>query len=389
MEGAIFRGIYNTTSTMPFTCSTNCTWEGPDYISLGVRSNCDNVTSATLDTKQYIEDPGQTSSLNSSWFGYSVVMTTPRNLTIHYNYSTEHYTVVDVVGKPLYKHIYNMPDGMVPPVTPVEGPYSPTFALIGILRMINLGPIYNSGVNPKFAPTFQSLGTNVTEIFECSLEFVAHRYSGIKSIGKDLTINKIDIIPLIPGEYHGTGNDFHLDKAYYATFNTSCKESFNISLPDLGALDSLFTGPRFSGGTFDGNKAPPASGLGVALKDANIGATFEQVARSMTHQLHSGINNSEKREGKSHEHVIVVRVVWPWLSPPVSIHVAALLFLLCTMLYSRKIGIELWKSSAVALLCHRVAKRRGKRKMILHIPRVRDLEHLEELANRTTLSYRK
>ncbi|KAK8126838.1 uncharacterized protein PG998_002597 [Apiospora kogelbergensis] len=391
MERAIFRGIFDTTSTMAFTCSTNCTWENRDFISLGVQSDCVNVTSDTLDTKQYIEDPVETGSYPnvSSWFGSSVVMTTPSNLKVHYNYSDERYTLVEVVGKPLYYHSYKLPGGMEPLQTNIEGPYSPRFALIGILRTINMAPISLRPVNaedePKYAPTYQQLGTNVTEIFECSLKFVAHRYSGIKSVGRDLIVGKTDIIPLNTGEYHGP-DVFLQHETYFATFNTSGNESFHISLPDLGALDLLFTGPHFSGGTFNGYRAPPASGLGILLKDANITATFEQVARSMTHQLHSEFNTgSQKQEGKRREQFIIVRVVWIWLSAPVLVHVVAVLFLLRTILHSSKSGTELWKSSAVALLYHEIVTgHRADREQTFHTP-VQDVKQLAELATRVTL----
>lgn len=390
MEGAIFRGIYNTTSTMPFSCPTNCTWND-FYISLGVQSRCVNVTAETLANRTHIPDPTRNiSSPELPWIGDSIVMTTPRGLEMHYNSSTEHYTVVDVVGKQLYKHIEYMPNGNEGSYTRPPGPYSPEFALIGVLRTINVGDMWNYGENRKEPPKWFEIGTNITEIFECSLRFVAHNYtSGISSNGSEIHINNTKVIPLADGmfhEYDDTRGIFFPNETYFATFNTPQLPKFSISIPDLGALGSLFTGPRFSGGTFDGSKAPPASGLGVALKNANITATFEQLARSMTHQLHSGgYQGAQVKQGKGDKHDIFVRVVWVWFTVPVLIHLAASLLLLRTMFHACDSGRELWKSSAVALLYHEVVP--GHETEHIFRSDVKATKKLDKLAQSLSISY--
>jgi hypothetical protein len=50
MQGAVYRGLYQTDWNRSFNCSSNCTWEQP-CIALGLASSCANVTLSTLSTK--------------------------------------------------------------------------------------------------------------------------------------------------------------------------------------------------------------------------------------------------------------------------------------------------------------------------------------------------
>lgn len=368
---------------MPFSCDTNCTWEEPYYFSLGIRSQCVNVTTQTLATGIHLP-PNFTYGQDPPWVGHNVVMTTPSNLTMHYNSSSEYYRVIYIVGKPQYKqmkYMQNKPDNPIPP----EGPYPSRFALIGVMRMINVDYLAVMRKLPNYPPEWYQLGTNITEIFECSLDFVANKYSGIESKGNNFFINKTKVIALSPG--HHTMYDNSSGSTLLANFETPGLPIFNVSLPDLGALDALFTGPRFSGGTFDGQRAPPASGLGVALKNANVTATFEQVARSMTHQLHSNYKESKSNSARSSERVVLVSVVWWWLSAPVLVHLSALLLLVRTMSHSSASEPELWKSSPAALLYHEIVPGHGSEQTLR--TDIQDVKRLKELAESVRISYMK
>ncbi|EFZ04468.2 hypothetical protein MAA_01542 [Metarhizium robertsii ARSEF 23] len=51
LQVAVLRGLYNISSPEVFSCSGECRWEGR-YVSLGFKTECTNVTQATLDTSQ-------------------------------------------------------------------------------------------------------------------------------------------------------------------------------------------------------------------------------------------------------------------------------------------------------------------------------------------------
>ncbi|KAF2023946.1 hypothetical protein EK21DRAFT_118279 [Setomelanomma holmii] len=74
MEGAVFRGIYNISSNPNFHCGSTCIWHD-SYISLGLASQCKDVTTETLASN------ANTTS-NQTYNRGIYALTTPGNISI-------------------------------------------------------------------------------------------------------------------------------------------------------------------------------------------------------------------------------------------------------------------------------------------------------------------
>ncbi|KAK8034304.1 hypothetical protein PG993_009299 [Apiospora rasikravindrae] len=364
MQGAIYRGLYGIESSPAFSCQSRCEWgsEVP-YVTLGLTSRCEDVTQSTLSGGEHREQSGFD----------SVLLSTPGGL--HLNYSDarpDWHTVFDLTAGSLVEYQANSSHNDLQPC-------SPDFARVAVLRP------KNSPDGPKWS----ELGSNNIEIFECQLSLAAYEYAGLKASGNDFTAEKVAIRPLKPG--HGHNGDIDRNKwlksqePTFATFNTSGLPSFNVSLPDLGALGDFFPSGLFSGMTLGGPMIPwDSSGLGVVLSgNVDIGQTFANIAQSMTHQLHSAYPDIRAISGKSAKTVVFVRVEWQWLAAPLTIQVVAMLLFLAIMVMTRGQGAILWKSSPTAVLYHNVESPNGPDAVLA--TEMRSVEHLRRTADDVTV----
>lgn len=119
MQGAIYRGLYNTASSPPFKCSSQCQWNLTTR-SLGFSSHCEDVTTEAMATFN------QTLSPNGTLFQ---TVTTPSNINLTYmNVQTSFHPVVVVSATGLTTKSYYLE----------KEAYAPEFVRIGVLRMREL-----------------------------------------------------------------------------------------------------------------------------------------------------------------------------------------------------------------------------------------------------------
>ncbi|KAK8074569.1 hypothetical protein PG997_009232 [Apiospora hydei] len=354
MQGAIYRGLYNTASSQPFNCSSQCVWPSIAR-SLGFASQCEDVTAKSLSTLKH------TSFSNGT---HSQQVVTPGNITLNYMNSPSSFNpVIVVAAKDLTPKRFNA--GTV---------YTPEFVRVGILRM-------RDTITDEHDYWF--LGANVTEIFECTVRFTTYEYSDIRTAGSKLAIGNTKETGL------GLGYKYDMDtrkNRWFAVFNqTQNMSPFTIGTADMGALADFYTTNRFSGSIFDGESPPASSGMGTAFLKGNIPAVFDNMAQSMTDHLRSGYSNVQPVSGKTLVSVTIVRVYWVWLSLPLGVLALAVLLLVATIWSSWGSRDQLWKSSVVAALYHNVAAGTGSGGVLY--TDLQSMKHLDKLAEETSLIY--
>ncbi|KAK6859502.1 hypothetical protein PG995_003138 [Apiospora arundinis] len=366
MQGAIYRGLYSSESSSPFACSSQCVWP-TTYRSLGFASQCEDVTTQTMANLTHATNGSHTQS-----------MTTPGGVKLNYLVSpTSFYPVVVVGAKDL---ISEASKGARKEI------YMPEFVRVGILRL------RNSSMEES---NFWYLGANVSEVIECTVRFTAYDYSNISTAGSKLAVGKTTPVPLGEGSIIAKERD---DNRYFAGFNQASDPAFNktgtggtpqfkIGTLDMGALSGFFTSNRFSGSMFDGESPPKdAGGMGQAFLKGNIPGVFANMTQSMTDHLRSGYSNVENVKGQTLVSVTIVRVHWVWLALPVGVLALATLFLIITIWDSWGSRGQLWKSSVVAALYHKVAYGDQSGSGVLYTD-LQSVKQLDELARGTSLTY--
>ncbi|ORY72145.1 uncharacterized protein BCR38DRAFT_28151 [Pseudomassariella vexata] len=102
-------------------------------------------------------------------------------------------------------------------------------------------------------------------------------------------------------------------------------------------------------------------------ESTNLTKTFEKVAQSMTKWIRDYSNATQR--GVQEEWVIHIQVQWWYLACPLATVMAGCLFMLLSMLETRRLGLKPWKTDVIATLAHaldaetraqlRFAERRG------------------------------
>ncbi len=345
MEGAVYRGIYNISSTAVFNCTSTCVWTN-SYVSLGFASWCDNVTAATLPTVKYVT-PASPDTVHIS-------MTTPGGVAINASFTkTDWQTVINVVANDLMVNVFQSERA-----TPSK------IVRIAVLRT----PITNPG---EYTISVDSL-----DVTECTVGLAAYNYSGVSASGNRFSAETVDVIPLDSGIYQ----DLDYGMSPFVVFNQTGLPVMKAMMADIGTLIQLFTSARFSGSIYDGESVPANPvGVGLALLKGNVSDIFQNMAKSMTDQLRSSYNATA--HGLTVNSVVFVSVQWVWLLFLFFIQMAALLLLVLTSWSTKKHHLPLWKSSILAMLYHEVVFE-GAAEGTLRTD-VRDTEQLEELARLT------
>lgn len=373
MQGAIYRGMHGIPSSPAFDCPSKCEWNA-SYITLGIRSRCNDVTTSAFAGAKLSTNVTNTDEPMSG----IVRLPTPGGLAVTYDVSyTSYHTAVDVVAEQIFPEFTSGPDQQL---TPKDG-FDPDFALIGVMRLKD---------KEKEIRAFELSAENA-EVFECRLGFVAYEYRGIQADGNNLTIGRTTVHDLDRGSYAKEGTQS--GRGDTITFSTAGLPTFKVAVHDFAALGQFLNSSAFSGSTFDGESGPtgnqygvPTQGLGLTLLDADVAQTLAGAARSMTHQLHAGYPAGVRAApGRTAVAVPFVSVRWPWLAAPLAVNAAAVLLLVATVWAARR--ETLWKSSAVAVLYHDVGPA-GAPDAVLRAS-VRDVEDLDRLGKEVRVLYDK
>lgn len=233
----------------------------------------------------------------------------------------------------------------------------------------NVSHVYDPAI--KLKPLLQD-----STIVECTFSIELYNYSGISFISNHFNIGTTKKIPLSKP----TGNTTFQDSSCGSTCDTmdsliwwnntgpGVPDVF-FSLADLNFFSSLLISPAFSGNLSfispgaQRDVGEPTDiqkpGSTAAFGDGSlafVSGVFDNIALSMTDLIRQG-NAMQVAQGKTSQAVVYIRVRWLWLILPLTVHLLGGIALVGTVIgREHTVDIPLWKSSALAMLCHSVDK---------------------------------
>ncbi|KAK0760044.1 hypothetical protein N5P37_007123 [Trichoderma harzianum] len=340
VASAILRGLYQKSWPAAFTCTSNCTWDGP-YLTLGFSSTCANATEETIDTLEC--DNGE------YWPG-PCRMKTPKG-GVQFNFG-EQYAPMTL----------NSSEVMFEPFTNLE--------LDDKSSLIRDTDLLAASVWTFTQPSF--LGDNLVDfqkmlhresvIVECTLGITLYNYTNVSSTSNVFNIGTTEQIPI--GNYSG-----YTSKVGWASQDifTRWWNDTGPGLPDVSLLSRyvdmivMFMKSGEFSGTFyqysfpiDSDDRPGAArafGYG-SLEEVSF--IFDKIAMSLTDMVRQGIS-MQTAQGKTSQAVVFIRVRWRWLILPLAVHFLGAIALVGTII-GRSRDVPLWKGSALAVLYHSVDK---------------------------------
>ncbi|KAK0636740.1 hypothetical protein B0T17DRAFT_587800 [Bombardia bombarda] len=344
MQGAIYKGLFDTVAPSAFKCTSNCIWNS-SYISLGFASTCSDVTASTL---QKYNATKLWSGLEAGGRGSNI--TTSGGVPLRATYSaTSFQTVISVGGISLQQVAIANKDLTVSEAIEagVGVTFSPKIARIAVFRV------------PSDLQNFV-IKANEIQITECDISLTAYRYSDMSGTGSNLTIGSQQPIPLDPGIVLPSilPNSTAAIGRNPVVFNqTGLDTTLTASLQDISALNLLFLSPRFTGNLYDG-ESPTTDGInqgvGDAFRSGNVSDVVWSMTQSMTDHLRSSFDATAP--GLSIRPEVFVQIRWEWLVLPFFVQFLSILFVLLVLLGSRQAwDLPLWKSSMVATMYHGLA----------------------------------
>ncbi|KAK9440183.1 hypothetical protein VB005_04804 [Metarhizium brunneum] len=293
LQVAILRGLYNISSPEVFSCSGDCRWEGR-YISLGFKTECTNVTRATLDTSQCAKAYDNPSLTLCN-------MTTPSGLGISTRYAETDLTTTYCMN--------------------VSSRWEADDELRTRLPEIARFALYRSTSDGNF----NAWGVNITD---CSLSLAAYEYTNARANGGAFSFEQtreVEPNPKNPWDY--ITDDGGMKSPARVQLNTSKVQgtpALAICLSDLSALSVYLESDSIASEWASGNWVSKNSGLSAALSgNVDVGKRFEMMALSMTSYLRSG-PSSIPAAGTSFSSQPFVSARWPYLIGPGIIQSAAL-----------------------------------------------------------------
>ncbi|KAK4148431.1 hypothetical protein C8A00DRAFT_19736, partial [Chaetomidium leptoderma] len=355
MQGAVYRGLFNLDSPAVFNCSSKCKWNST-YVSLGFASTCADVTDATLR-----RHPNASATWNRFEPGRKEDMmnlTTPGGVKLDGSYSATSWQTVVSVGAVSRLNSSQFSASSSGEIVHMH----PDIARIAVLRI-------------RLDSNQWAITTNDMLIVECDIGLAAYRYSNLSSSGNDLT-GETEQLRLDPGILTPTS----IGTGDMLTFTQTGLPVLNVSVPDIKALQTLFTSNRFGGNIYDGisNHDTP-SGMGDAFRSGDIPRIFQAMVTSMTDQLRSTYNVAAP--GQSINQEVFVQVEWAWIVLPLVVQLFSLVFLLLVLVQSGRIkDLPLWKSSTTAVLTYDVRFREDENEVGKLGTGVRSKKELKNLA---------
>ncbi|CEJ92004.1 hypothetical protein VHEMI07685 [[Torrubiella] hemipterigena] len=312
MQSAILQGLYNITVPEIFRCTGSCRWKG-SYVSLGFKTDCNNVTQATLNTASCGSEPNLPSSNNCN-------MTTPGGIDIATRFIFTQSATTYYMNTTFDDSLWDTPKG---------------------LPRILQTAIYRATVDSNF----NSSHVNVTE---CSLSLAAYRYTNASADGNEFSFGQVEEIDFELGSWGVSDGPLTFRVNASQTLDTPTME---ISSIDLGALANFFSSNVVVSQWVAGNFENHGFGVSAALSgDVDIPGRFQKMATSMTSYLRSR-PDSKLALGETLTPTPFVVIHWPFMLGPVVIEVAAILFAICTIIQNRRSRkVPLWKSLALPVL---------------------------------------
>jgi hypothetical protein len=330
---ASFSGLYLTKTPPAFQCRSNkCVW--PDVSTLGICKTCTDVTKASsFECKETINS--RTKSLTCTYgspnnFFLDIYSSFSRNLSEPYQFGET------LLGTNLNK------------TKSVIYPSQSEFFLLwsAFVQSKEKSPpiIWR---NDSAAVKGQLKHT----VYECRLDFCAHSWNNISSVGNTLMVGEKKMSHLnSTGESTDTINAEGQKENLYHLVPTAPDwkglSVFKIRSVTRGLLN------EFLQSLFDRSDDPyPFSMQAVLQINNDIEATLDSIAESVTEAMRDGLNSTQVL-GETYRDETFVEVRWEWFVVPATVLVLSVVFFCYTILLNRSKHGIIWKSSVLAPLCH-------------------------------------
>ncbi|KAL3428611.1 hypothetical protein BDV09DRAFT_76832 [Aspergillus tetrazonus] len=329
MQSAIYQGLYAVNTTEPFRCSGSCQWSG-SYISLGFRSDCRNVTEATLQTArcERVAD-------NTTCF-----MVAPNGVPLK---------AERIWTNSAMNFVMNAVAMQVGQESGERGEGLPELARFAI---------WKSSADHNF----DVYNENVTE---CSLFLTAYEYTGGLANGSSISFaqrREVDFgvenpWTVGPAESHSYSNLVYINET---TIGGTAIPHLEIAYSRLLTIEQFLVSPSIVSSWNIGNMENEGFGVAAGLSgETNITDRFDKMATAMTNYLRYA-SDSQTAEGELIESVPFVSIRWGYFVVPIVTEGFAILFAILSIINNRKSrNVPLWKSSTLAVLECRHEERLG------------------------------
>ncbi|RDA94607.1 hypothetical protein CP533_2444 [Ophiocordyceps camponoti-saundersi (nom. inval.)] len=348
MQSAILQGIYNISTPPTFSCSGACQWQG-SYVSLGFKTTCQDVTAATLRTRNCMTRP-----VGNQGFEFSFCnVTTPQGISLSARQEgmVGNKTAITTRTRPIFNATTYGTTFRLNSTSPTKGARVEFFSLSDAIIQ-QLPTVLRFAVYRATSPFPKPLtNENVTE---CSLSFTAYEYQGASSNGSEFRFHNVREIDLPQQGWHFLER-LRMKLRFSADRLNPPRHGFpelDTSLPEIISLQTYFRSSMISSEWVSGEGYQNVDyGISAALMgDVDLEARFQNMAVSMTDYMRSSTNQIHA-QGMRIESVVFVTVRWEWLIGPAVTQLATLVFIVFTMTSNRRSrDVPLWKSSSLAVL---------------------------------------
>ncbi|KAK2731300.1 hypothetical protein FQN57_003459 [Myotisia sp. PD_48] len=345
MQSAVLQGLYNISTPPIFSCPGVCRWTG-SYMSLGFKSECKNVTQATLRSEECDGEPNLSRTCN---------MTTPGGVNLPTRFvPTDYGTSFSMSARSmLFDHLAFLPE-------------------------ITRFAIYRSTIRSS------DLGPDNINITECSLSLTAYENIDAKANGSDFSFGMTREVGFRSNDSwkDSTGSE-GMPSMTDVTLYTEGSEADNIPvykilLDNLLGLGNFFQSDSIVVEVVEGNYERKNLGLSTVLAgDVDLDDRFKKMAARMTDTLRDQ-PDARRAHGNKVESETYVSIRWLYLIPLVVTELIAIIFAALTIFFSRRSHhVPLWKNSALAMLACQHNKHLG----VLWTTS-KDIKEIEETANK-------
>jgi hypothetical protein len=308
LTAASASGLYDLVAAPPLTCpGSNCTY--PDFTSLGIRSQCRDVTA---DTKQSCRE--FKNSLTNQVCSY----------TLPGGFQLGSYAGADAHNGFYHTRINGTYTNML-----YKASDAATLAAVAVVRFDDADLEGNFDVSTKWQATL--------EAWECEFGIVAYTYAGWASRNGTVHPGRMTASPLNRTSATGPLVPYEVvDKDFRG--NTSAVINYYDMINMASMIGDIFT----TAGTI--------AAFSSALYDSpNLTATAGNIARGMSYRMLAGPNSTEVY-GDVYAVRTYMRVHWRWLALMATLVVITVAFFVAVVVQTRLEGQRAWKSSLVPML---------------------------------------
>ncbi|KAG9563855.1 hypothetical protein KCU71_g2061, partial [Aureobasidium melanogenum] len=343
MEAAILRGIYGISNTPAYNCNGACLWNS-SHITLGFKSVCSNVTSASVASRNCTGSDGVN----------QCSISTPQGIG---------FTLGSAVTDYYISLALNAMESSAPELV--------KFA------------VYHGLAHGGMEMSAEENLEHAT-IIDCVLSLAAYEYPGANSNGSNFALGKPTELELIPSNKtlidKNEAEISHVNYDVVSTDNVTTKE-LAMGYADIATIQSYFMSNMIStqwqegGGLHNTNYGISAALIG----NVDLEARFAGMADSMTIYLRSR-KDALSLAGYTVVQQYFVHIRWYWLAGPVAMELAAVLLAFFTIISNRGNKYPPWKSSTLAMLACSHDEDSG-----IIRSRVKDIKNIDRSAKKSSV----